>query len=251
MKDLSTALTARPLDESTAAPRWTRAELAFGLGFPTLLTLAYFVALAGAARLAQQGVYAAGKALQFGLPLAWLLRRSRRPWRLPRPSRRGAVLGLAFGLIIVAAGLAAYHQVIVPLGLLDGAPAEAIRAKVAGLGVADPWRFLALGVFYSLLHSLAEELYWRGFVFGGLRQAVRPGWALLGSTAGFTAHHVVLLAVFFGLGSPWTWALSLAVAAGGAFWAWLYDRSGSLIGPWLGHLLVDAAIFVIGWDLVR
>ena len=27
-------------------------------------------------------------------------------------------------------------------------------------------------------------------------------------------------------------------------WAWLYHRSGSLLGPWLGHALVDAAIFV-------
>jgi hypothetical protein len=41
------------------------------------------------------------------------------------------------------------------------------------------------------------------------------------------------------------------VAAGGAFWAWLYQRSGSLVGPWLGHLLADAAIFTVGWQLVR
>jgi hypothetical protein len=30
----------------------------------------------------------------------------------------------------------------------------------------------------------------------------------------------------------------------------LYRRSGSLYGPWLSHLLVDAAIFWIGYDLV-
>ena len=72
-----------------------------------------------------------------------------------------------------------------------------------------------------------------------------------GSSVGFAAHHVILLAVFFGWISPWTWVLSVAVAGGGAFWAWLYERSGSLLGPWLGHLLVDAAIFSVGWDLVR
>jgi membrane protease YdiL (CAAX protease family) len=37
---------------------------------------------------------------------------------------------------------------------------------------------------------------------------------------------------------------------GGAFWAWLYHRSRSLWGPWLSHALVDATIFVIGWDLI-
>lgn len=225
--------------------------MAFGLAFPSLLTLLYFVALADAPRPVQQGVYLAGKALQFGLPLAWLLRRAPRPWRPAWPSGRGALLGLAFGLLVLVAGLALYHLVLAPWHVLDGAPAAAIRAKVAGLGVDGPWRFLALGVFYSLVHSAAEELYWRGFVLGGLRHACRPGPALLWSSVGFAAHHVVLLAVFFGLGSPWTWALSLAVAAGGGFWGWLYLRSGSLVGPWLGHLLVDAAIFATGWELVR
>jgi uncharacterized protein len=49
--------------------------------------------------------------------------------------------------------------------------------------------------------------------------------------------------------SPWTWLFSLSVAVGGAFWAWLYQRTGSLYGPWLSHLLVDAAIFLVGYDL--
>lgn len=225
--------------------------LAFGLAFPSLLTLVYFVGLAEASRTVQQGVYVVGKALQFGLPLFWLLRLCPRPWSLAWPSGRGAVLGGVFGLTVLLAGLALYHGALVPHRVLEGAPAAAIRAKVLGFGVTGPWRFLALGAFYSLVHSGAEELYWRGFVFGGLRGVCRPGWAALWSSAGFTAHHVILLSVFFGWDSPWTWTLSLAVGVGGAFWAWLYQRSGSLVGPWLGHLLVDATIFLIGWDLVR
>jgi membrane protease YdiL (CAAX protease family) len=43
----------------------------------------------------------------------------------------------------------------------------------------------------------------------------------------------------------------LGIAIGGAAWAWVYDRSKSLYGPWLSHLIVDAAIFWIGFDLVR
>ena len=37
----------------------------------------------------------------------------------------------------------------------------------------------------------------------------------------------------------------------GAGWAWLYDQSRSLLGPWGSHCLVDAAIFGIGYDIVR
>jgi len=230
---------------------WGWGALTFGLAFPSLLTLVYFVGLAEASRAVQQGVYLVGKTLQFGLPVFWLLRRRPRPLRLAWPTGRGALLGAAFGLAVLLAGLTLYHGVLVPLRVLDGAPAAAIRAKVLGFGVTGPWLFLGLGAFYSVVHSAAEELYWRGFVFGGLRGVSRPGWANLWSSAGFTAHHVILLSVFLGWSSAWTWTLSLAVGVGGAFWAWLYQRSGSLLGPWLGHLLVDAAIFIVGWDLVR
>jgi membrane protease YdiL (CAAX protease family) len=231
--------------------------LVFGLAFPTVLTAVYFVALAGQPRGLVQGVYAAGKALQFGFPAAVVLVST---GRLPRPRgpRRGgagALLGAAFGVALFAAALALYlcvlRGVFLPGGALAGAPAAAVRAKVAALGVGDPLAFAALGAFYSTVHAAAEEYYWRWFVFGGLRTALGAAPAIAVSSLGFAAHHAVLLAVFFGGRSPWTWGLALAVGAGGAFWAWLYHRSGSLLGPWLGHLLADAAIFVVGFDLVR
>ena len=68
----------------------------------------------------------------------------------------------------------------------------------------------------------------------------------------FMAHHVVVLGVYFP-GHFWTLAVpfSLGIAVGGVVWAWLYERTDSVWSPWLSHALVDAAIFVIGWDLVQ
>ena len=37
---------------------------------------------------------------------------------------------------------------------------------------------------------------------------------------------------------------------GGVFWSWLYDRTGSLLGPWLSHLMIDAGIFWVGYELI-
>ena len=48
-----------------------------------------------------------------------------------------------------------------------------------------------------------------------------------------------------------TYFFAICVAIGGMIWAWLYDRTGSLYGPWLSHLAVDAGIFFIGWDMVK
>jgi membrane protease YdiL (CAAX protease family) len=63
-------------------------------------------------------------------------------------------------------------------------------------------------------------------------------------------HHILLLAVYLGWSSPATWVFSAAVAVGGAYWAGLYQRSDSLWGPWLSHLVIDAAVFMVGYDLV-
>jgi membrane protease YdiL (CAAX protease family) len=71
------------------------------------------------------------------------------------------------------------------------------------------------------------------------------------SSVGFTAHHVILLAVFFGWDSMATWLFSFGICAGGAVWALIYERSKSIYSPWLSHLIVDTAIFAIGYDLVR
>jgi membrane protease YdiL (CAAX protease family) len=65
------------------------------------------------------------------------------------------------------------------------------------------------------------------------------------------AHHVLVLAWYFGWTSWATWLFSVSVAIGGVVWCWIYQRSGSLVGPWLSHLLIDAAIFTIGYDMVH
>jgi hypothetical protein len=57
--------------------------------------------------------------------------------------------------------------------------------------------------------------------------------------------------VFF-RGELWFVAmLSAAIAIGGIFWAWLFNRSASVFDTWVSHLLIDAGIFAIGYELVR
>jgi membrane protease YdiL (CAAX protease family) len=76
------------------------------------------------------------------------------------------------------------------------------------------------------------------------------GLAIPISSLGFAAHHVLVLALYFGWASPLTWLFAICVAVGGAIWAWLYDACDSLAAPWLSHALVDAAIFAIGFLMI-
>jgi len=228
----------------------TIGAITFALVFPSLVTWVYFVALADQSASLQQAAYSVGKVLQFGFPAAWVWLVVRPRWQLPRWSSRGVATGVAFGVVIGGAMLAVYHGWLKPAGFFAES-GDAIRAKIAGMKIDTAWKFIALGVFYSLGHSALEEYYWRWFVFRQLRQVSSARTAILVSSLGFMAHHVIILAMYFGWTSLATCLFSAAIAIGGAVWAWLYERSAVLTGPWLSHLLVDAAIFVIGYDLAR
>lgn len=226
-----------------------RLAIGFCLVFPTIVTLAYFVWFADRADVLKVA-YGVGKLIQFGFPVlfVWFYARSRIGWP-PRPGH-GIKLGLIFGSVIALSTLAIYAFILKPTGMLDAADDE-IQKKVTGFGIAGPISYFALAAFYSIAHSGLEEYYWRWFVFGQIRERTSRTVAILMSSVGFMAHHVVVLGIYFGWGSPLTYLFSLSIAIGGAFWAWLYEDSRSILAPWLSHALVDAGIFAVGYDIVR
>ncbi len=225
------------------------AAIIFALALPTIVTLLYFVWAEEFAPAVQQGSYAVGKTVQFCFPLVWVcLVCKRRPKVWPWTAR-GIGTGIVFGLTVAGAMIALYHGWLKTSDLYAKVE-EAAKQKVTGMEIG-PGMYIAVAVFYSLIHSLLEEYYFRWFVFGQLKLFVRFWLAGLISSLGFMAHHVLVLGKFFGYASLTTWLFSLAIAIGGMAWAWLYERSGSLLGPWVSHLIVDAAIFAIGYEIIQ
>lgn len=230
--------------EPSQSARW--GMLAVAMGLPTVGTWLYFVLLAG--HPAMQAAYLASKVVQFSLPLAWVWFVERRRIRIAAPRSAGTAWGLLFGGGVALAMLAGYFGLFRTSTLaLDAA--DLVQAKVYGAGIDTPGKFLGLAIFYCLIHSLAEEYYWRWFVFGQLRRVVVLSLAIGISSLAFAAHHVLVVASYFD--QPLVVAaLALGTAVGGAVWAWLYHRTGSLYGAWWSHLLIDAAIMIVGYDLV-
>jgi membrane protease YdiL (CAAX protease family) len=224
--------------------------LGLAMLWPTGLTWLYFIALDGAPAPWPQAAYTVGKLIQFSLPLAgwWLARRSLFP--LPCPVWVDILWGLAGGLAVAGAMAGLYELWMKPAGLLAAA-SGAIAHKAASLGLKTPAALAAAGVFYAVIHSLLEEYYWRWFVFGQLRRVLSLVAAAGLSGMAFGAHHFLLLGAFFGAAAPATWLLGAAVIAGGAIWALVYEARGNLYACWLSHALIDAAIFAVGYDLVR
>lgn len=233
---------------SSIALRWF--GVIFALVFPSIITWGYFVLAASYSGAVQQATYLSVKIIQFAFPLVWVWAVLREPLRLRRAGPGGLLMGAAFSAVVVAAGWLVFEFLLRQTNAFTLAAAK-IHDKIAQFGIDTAWKYAVLGVFYSLIHSLLEEYYWRWFAFRQLRQLV-PLWpAVLISAIAFSGHHVIVLSEFF-REAPWlAWLFASAVAVGGVFWARLYERTGSLYSTWLSHLLIDAGIFWIGYELVR
>jgi len=235
------------MDATEVKPPWP--ILVIALALPTAGALIYFVAAQPDEPLFRV-MYAVSKVVQFALPVAVLLAIDRERLKAIRLSTRGLAAGGMVGATIVVAITGIYFGALRGTPILSGL-ADSIRAKATGFGLGSPAGLVTFALFLSAIHSFLEEYYWRWFVHAGLRERLPQTAAVVISSLAFAAHHVVVLAVYFP-DRIWTATVpfSLAVAAGGAAWAWLYDRYQSLAGPWLAHLLTDAAIMAVGYELL-
>src|SRR5438105_2910522 len=170
------------------------AAIVTALVLPTAITWVYFILLNGADKNLQQGAYAVGKTIQFALPIAWVwLVQRERQW--PRwPSGWSVAVGVGFGILVAAAMQVIYYAV----PQVFDAPAAEVRKKVESFGIGSPAAFILFAVFVSAIHSLAEEYYWRWFVFGQLARGCRTPIAIAFSSIAFAAHHVLVLGLYFG-----------------------------------------------------
>ena len=228
--------------------------LAFAMVLPSGFAYVYFVALGssdhGQSNTALRIAYPVAKSVQFFLPLLFVFIAGSLGFANATHLARHRLLSVAmiFGLVVGIA-IIVVAQLMRDSVLID-VPVR-VAQKVAEFGAATPLRYLALASFLSFVHSFLEEYYWRWFIFAWLRKwlAFEPA-ALLSSLA-FAGHHLFVLGIYFpgqllSAAVPFT----LGIALGGLFWAWLYERSRSLLGPWISHMIVDAAIMAVGYKMV-
>jgi len=232
--------------------RPTTLLLCFLLFFPLVQALIYFVLMADWSSAIQQGTYSVTKILMLVFPLVYMLKVAKEPFLIRKFNTRGLLEGSLFGLGVLVAVCLLYALWLKPIGLIGpGTPAgDAISKRVSGFGILTPIHFIVFGGFVSLIHSGLEEYYWRWFTFGQLSRVFSKYAACGISGLGFMLHHIVILGVYFGFAHPATYFLSLGVAVGGMYWAWLYLRKDSIYAPWLSHAWIDLAIFLIGYDVI-
>ena len=192
------------------AEDFTDSEIVTGL----ILTMVLDVALIG---------LAAGLALQrYRLSWAQLGLRpfDRRFWWLPLVVATAAHLG-----IIV------YALTLTAIGAGAAVPEQEIDELFESRAVLP-----LVGVVTVLMAPLAEEIFFRGFIFPGLLRPFGLGGAMAASGLLFGAFHIT---------SPDTVGLIVPFGLVGALFAWLYHRTGSLWPSVAAHLVFNLVSFVI------
>ena len=228
---------------SQAARARALSALALLVPFPSfgVLLAMYVPATRGTA--AGAAAYTLAKLWLFLLPLVWLKLVDRKPlgWSPPRRGGlgTGALLGLAVAALIIMA-----HVLLGP-SLID---AEHVRDQAVRNGIGTPERYLLLAVYLSFINALLEEYVWRWFVYRRCETLMKPAAAIPVSAACFTLHHIFALKAQL----DWTAALigSFGVFGGGVLWSWCYRRYRSIWPGYVSHLIVDVAVFAVGWLVI-
>ena len=95
---------------------------------------------------------------------------------------------------------------------------------------------VAVAAFLIVLAApLSEEMFFRGFMFGGLRRSMSIWPAALISAAVWGSLHL-------GAGNI---GVAIQLAVFGVILAWLYERSGTLWAPVLAHTINNTIAFVL------
>lgn len=182
------------------------------------------------------------------LPAVWGRWVDHQRWRIPHFRGRGRHFrGLGWGLLTGLLIFAAIYGAFLLFGhhMMDAA---FVSGQARSRGLKSPVIFVGMGIYWCTINALLEEYVWRWFVFTRCAALTHRNTAIIASALLFTVHHVFALAIYF------DWRVTLlgsgGVCIGGATWSWLYARYGNIYAAWLSHIFADAAIFVIGYQLI-
>lgn len=213
------------------------------VSLPTLGVVFAMAVPSSAGQTSGKLIYALCKVGLLLVPLVWHFGLERRRIEIRRPTGSGLLLGLLTGLVI--SGVIIIGYLLAGEFLVDPA---VMREAAERSGLADRQLYLWLAAYIVLINSLLEEYVWRWFVYEKCRVMVGSLTAVALAACLFTIHHIVALACQFEL--PVIIVGSVGVFLGGLIWSWCYLKTGSIWAGYVSHILVDIAVFVVGWMIL-
>lgn len=105
--------------------------------------------------------------------------------------------------------------------------------------------FVFVSLYISLINSLLEELFFRGFGFITLSRYLSKRYTYIISALAFSVYHVSILANWFNI---IIYVLFITGLFGtGLFFNWLNDRYNNIFNSWIVHMCANFSINTIGF----
>ncbi|NQV12077.1 CPBP family intramembrane metalloprotease [Candidatus Uhrbacteria bacterium] len=191
-----------------------------------------------------QLTYAASRTIMFAAPITLVLLGLSLPkFNISSEKRKSVLYGVGTGIAISTLILSVFYLFNSTFTSFAGNIAD----KVSDFGILKYYFLAAVGM--SVVHSLFEEYFWRWYVVGGLELRMATNHAILLGGLFFAMHHYIILSQFFPIGL--TLLFGTFVGVGGVIWSLIYKKTGSLLGAWISHAIVDGTLFYIGYLLIN
>ncbi len=152
-------------------------------------------------------------------------------------SRRSIASGLIHGSIILAlmiGGFFAFREVFI---------SSDIVTSLAQWGVSGSKKWI-LFFLMVLFNGIVEEIFWRGYTYGRLKDILQKWPAILIVTFFYTSYHLATVLTFFKVSFMGIQTVIFIFLAG-LLWGWMRYRFQDILATTIGHTLLTIGYMTI------
>lgn len=177
----------------------------------------------------------AGVFVGLALYRMWRLRSIRTVVQGRRPASPATIAtGLAFGLGAFLSNIVLSNVSLVIVASVAGPEfaqtmIESEQARAAQLVLGAQFPAAVMVLLLVIVTPIAEELFFRGYVYSAMRHSWGVPLSLIASSAIFGGFHFYIIQF-------------LPILAAGLLFGWLYERTGTLLTPIVAHATVNAIV---------
>ncbi len=153
-------------------------------------------------------------------------------------SKKSILIHMLIGALIYAALLAGYFI------LKNFIDLDNVRLQLGENLKVNKDNFIFIAIYISLINSLLEEVFFRGFGYLSLKKYISESAASIISAIMFSIYHVAILNSWF---SPWLFLLIIGgLFVVGLFFNWINRKNKNIYNSWFIHMFANFAINTIG-----
>ncbi len=119
-----------------------------------------------------------------------------------------------------------------------------IMAMLDKKAKVDKSNYIGIALYISLINSLLEEFFFRGFMFLNLRKIGQRMFAYLVSAFAFTIYHIAIMGSWF---TPALFVVAMVgLFVGALIFNYLNEQDGNIYNSWMVHMMANLAINTVG-----